>query len=106
MKEMAELLRKGASMLGETCPQCGTPLFRLPGGEIICPLCRKPVKIVSGDADELDIAQQGSLEETLRTSIGFIQALLEKERDPIKMRELAQTLMLLLDARERVKKIT
>lgn len=104
MKEMAELLRKGASMLSETCPRCGTPLFELPGGEIICPTCQRTVKIVSGDSDE-DVRQQGSLEETLRNKIGFIQDLLEKEKDPVRMRDLTQTLILLLNARERVKKL-
>jgi UPF0148 protein len=105
MKEMAELLRKGASMLSETCPRCGTTLFELPGGEIICPTCQRTVKIVSGDSDEEDVRQQGSLEETLRNKIGFIQDLLEKEKEPVRIRELTQTLILLLNARERVKKL-
>lgn len=106
MKEMAELLRKGASMLSETCPRCGTPLFKLPDGEIICPMCQRSVRIVSGDTHEEDIEVQGSLEETLRSKMNFIQGLLEEERDPVRMRELIQTLMLLLDARERVRKIS
>ncbi len=35
---MTELLRAGATMLAETCPSCGSPLFRLKSGEIQCPL--------------------------------------------------------------------
>ncbi|MBD3206433.1 hypothetical protein GF319_08835 [Candidatus Bathyarchaeota archaeon] len=106
MKEMAELLRKGASMLSETCPRCGTPLFELPGGEIICPMCQRPVKIVSGETDEEDIEAQGSLEETLRKKINLVQGMLEEETETVKMRELIQTLLLLLDARDRVRKLS
>ena len=103
MKEMAELLRKGASMLSETCPRCGTPLFELAGGEIICPTCQRPVRIVKEDTDEEDIEVQGSVEETLRNKIHFVKGLLEDEKDPVRMRELIQTIMLLLDARDRVR---
>lgn len=38
VKRMSELLKAGAAMLAETCPSCGSPLFRLRGGEVICPL--------------------------------------------------------------------
>jgi len=38
IKRMTELLRGGATMLGEHCPLCGSPLFRLRSGEIVCPV--------------------------------------------------------------------
>ena len=38
LKKMTELLRAGATMLAETCPSCGSPLFKLKSGEIQCPL--------------------------------------------------------------------
>jgi UPF0148 protein len=106
MKEMAELLRNGASMLSESCPQCNTPLFRLQSGEIICPMCQKPLKIVSGDIEEQDITHQGSLEEILRKKISEVQGLLGEEKNPSKIRNLTETLMVLLDAREKVKKLS
>ncbi len=38
VRKMADLLRAGAAMLNEHCPLCGTPLFRLKSGEVICPI--------------------------------------------------------------------
>lgn len=102
---MAELLRKGASMLSEACPECGTPLFRLKSGEVICPSCNRPVKLVKGDATKDEVAQQGSLEATVRRKIGEVQAALESEKDPASIKEIASTLMTLLDALEKVKRL-
>ena len=105
MKEMGELLRKGARMMSEACPECGTPLFRLKGGEIVCPSCNRPVKMVKGDETQESLAQQGSLEATLRKKITEVQTMMEGERDPAAIRELTDTLMALLGALERVKKL-
>ncbi|MFH0850041.1 MAG: Sjogren's syndrome/scleroderma autoantigen 1 family protein [Candidatus Bathyarchaeota archaeon] len=105
MKEMGELLRKGARMMSEACPECGTPLFRLKSGEIVCPSCNRPVKMVKGDETQESLAQQSSLEATLRKKITEVQTMIEGERDPTAIRELTDTLMALLGALERVKKL-
>jgi UPF0148 protein len=106
MKQMAELLKKGATMLSETCPECNTPLFRLQDGSLVCPMCNKPVIIVSSDADTDVIAQQGSIDQTLLNKIKEIQSLLEEERDPGKINTLLETLMKLIDARERMRRFS
>ena len=106
MKQMAELLRKGATMLNETCPECNTPLFRLKDGSLVCPMCNKPVVVVPADADEKSIAQQGSVDQTLLDKVKEIQGMLEAEKDPEKINKLLDTLMKLMDARERVRKIS
>jgi UPF0148 protein len=46
MKGMADLLRNGATMLSRSCPECGTPLFQLKSGEIVCANCQRQVVIV------------------------------------------------------------
>ena len=51
VKKMAELLKSGATMLSETCPECGTPLFRK-GRETFCAKCNKPVVIIQTSEDE------------------------------------------------------
>ena len=38
LRKMSELLRAGAMMLSDTCPQCGLPLFKLRSGEVVCPI--------------------------------------------------------------------
>ncbi len=105
MKQMAELLRKGATMLNETCPECNTPLFRLRDGSLVCPMCNKPVVVVPADADKEGMAQQGSIDQTLLNKIKEIQGMLEQEKDPAKINTLLDTLVKLIDARERVRKI-
>ena len=46
MKGMADLLREGATMLSRSCPECGTPLFQLKNGDIVCAKCKRKVVIV------------------------------------------------------------
>ena len=46
MKGMADLLREGATMLSRSCPECGTPLFKLKSGDIVCANCQRRVVIV------------------------------------------------------------
>lgn len=43
IKEMAELLKEGATMLSYICPECKVPLFKLKNGTIICPSCKRRV---------------------------------------------------------------
>lgn len=38
LQKMSELLRAGAVMLSDTCPECDLPLFKLKSGEIVCPI--------------------------------------------------------------------
>jgi uncharacterized Zn finger protein (UPF0148 family) len=40
---MADLLRKGYTMLNLACPNCKNPIFRSKSGDMICPKCNKPV---------------------------------------------------------------
>ena len=105
MKEMAELLRRGARMLSESCSECGTPLFRLKSGEVICPSCNKPVKMVKEGTAEGEAAQQGGLEATIRRKVGEVQATLESEKDQAKIKEITYTLIALLDALEKAKRL-
>ncbi len=45
IKEMAKLLREGATMLDKSCPKCNTLIYRLPNGKIICPSCNSEIVI-------------------------------------------------------------
>jgi len=40
---MADLLRKGYTMLNQACPNCNNPIFRSRSGDMFCPSCNKPV---------------------------------------------------------------
>ena len=45
-KKMAELLRKGSTMLNKACPVCNSPLFKFKSEDVFCPICNKKVIIV------------------------------------------------------------
>jgi UPF0148 protein len=40
---MADLLRKGYTMLNLACPICKNPIFKNRSGDMFCPKCDKPV---------------------------------------------------------------
>lgn len=42
-RRMGKLLRGGAALLHKACPQCNTPLLRLPDGTLYCAKCDKAV---------------------------------------------------------------
>ncbi len=105
MRGMAELLRSGATMLDRSCPECGSPLFRLRSGEIWCAKCGKRVLIVSSEKDEPREALWDSTENVLVSKISSVERMLEAEEDPSVIRSLADTLSVLLGALERLKRI-
>ncbi len=56
-KKSALLLKEGAIMLPETCPICGSPLFKLKDGRIVCPIhgeIRKLKKKMEGKEEKLE----------------------------------------------------
>ncbi len=59
IKKMAELLKSGATMLAETCPVegCNLPLFRLPSGEVVCPVHGK-VYVVKSEEEVRSIEEE------------------------------------------------
>jgi len=65
MKKMADLLRAGATMLAETCPICGLPLFRLKSGEVVCPIHGR-VYIVRDESEAARVEVEGVLEKLER----------------------------------------
>jgi len=103
MKEMAELLRKGAKMLSMNCPECSSPLFQLKTGEIICPSCRREVKVVDTGEDAERVTLTASLERTLTAKLHLIQRRLEAEEDPERIKSLTETLTTLLAALRQLK---
>lgn len=51
IQKMAELLKSGATLLNETCPECNSLLFQ-DGDRIFCPTCNRRVVIVK-DQEEI-----------------------------------------------------
>lgn len=81
VKRMSELLRSGAVMLDIACPLCGTPLFRLRSGEVVCPV-HGNVKVVKSDSEAVEVRSQVVLDrlESLATDrISRIMEAMSKE---------------------------
>ena len=108
IKKMASLLRRGASLLSQSCPQCGAPLFKIKD-EIYCPSCEKKVVIVKEGETAPPIIEgfmlsdvSGVLHNKLRETVESIK----NEKDPNKLEELLRIIAGILDALERLKRIS
>ena len=77
IRRMADLLRAGAAMLQERCPLCGSPLFRLRTGEVVCPIHGR-VHIVRSDEEAARITLKGVLEALEKNIVARLNALREK----------------------------
>ncbi len=66
VKKMAELLKMGALMLSETCPVkgCNLPLFKMPSGEIICPVHGR-VYIVRTEEEAVEVTKTVAMSQVL-----------------------------------------
>ena len=104
---MAELLKSGAAMLPETCPECGTPLFRK-GNETFCPNCNKPVVIIRSTEQENRIMADRVLEDSeqiLLAKIREVNLAMKIEKDPEKLLVYGNTLGTWLDAIEKLRRL-
>lgn len=110
IKKMAQLIRAGAVLTSYTCPVCGTPLLKLKSGEHYCAKCDKPVVIVRSDEEEIEVSMRYKLMEirsTIFDKIVTLNEVLKKstEEDLDKVQEVTRSLLLLLEAFERVGKL-
>jgi UPF0148 protein len=107
VKKMAELLKSGATMLSETCPECGTPLFRK-GGETFCPKCNKPVVIIKSAEQEARLMTDRILENAEQTLLAKIQEVnlaMKNENDPEKLITYGNAMSTWLGAIEKLRRL-
>lgn len=106
IKKMAELLRSGATMMAESCPDCKVPIFKLPGGEMTCPGCgRRVVFAESSEAERLaHDSETSDLEVLLQKKIKSIKERMEATDDPRELESLSSSLSSLLDSLAKVRR--
>ena len=68
VKRAAELLKEGAVMLPETCPICGSPLYKLRDGRIVCPIHGEIMKIKS-KKQETEVKVDSALDDLINAMI-------------------------------------
>jgi len=116
VKRMADMLRRGATMLSEQCPMCSSPLFKL-HDETFCVKCnRRVVMIKEGEEvpqmkDEREKPPVASttvsalIEETALAKLQEIVSQARGEKDASRLQQLGSSLMTWLEVLEKVKKI-
>ncbi|MFH1328043.1 MAG: Sjogren's syndrome/scleroderma autoantigen 1 family protein [Candidatus Bathyarchaeota archaeon] len=105
IKRMAEVLKSGATMLSEICPQCNSPLFKLASKEIQCVNCGRKVVIVKADEETVKallLTTLSALEGTILEKLQEMEQRVKTEKQPEKL----QTMMSLVnDCLEALNKI-
>jgi UPF0148 protein len=104
---MSELLKSGATMLSKTCPECGSPLFKV-GKDIICAKCNKQVVIVKATQKEDKITEEavlGNVEQTVLSKIKEVNDAINSENDKEKLILNSQTLSIWLDILDKIRKL-
>jgi len=116
VKRMADMLRRGATMLSEQCPVCSSPLFKLQD-ETFCVKCnRRVVMVKEGEEvsqmkDEREKPLVASttvsalIEETALAKLQEIVSQARGEKDTGRLQQLGSSLMTWLEVLEKVKKI-
>ncbi len=106
VKRMADLLKSGAAMLFEHCPQCGSPLFKI-RDEVWCPTCNKRVIIVKGEEEIPDFSSSTLLSDVEKIVLSKVQEVSQRikdEEDISKLEKLGNLLSMWLEVLEKVRK--
>jgi len=108
IKKMADLLRRGATMLAQACPQCGSPLFKV-GNDTYCVACDRRIVVVrSGQELETPASNTvvSQLRETLIRKLKDVNELVAGENDVEALTKLARLMVLLLQALHRLESMS
>ncbi|WP_449461656.1 Sjogren's syndrome/scleroderma autoantigen 1 family protein [Tardisphaera miroshnichenkoae] len=106
IKRMANLLKSGATMLADTCPVCGSPLFKLRDGQVICPHCNKPVVFVKAGQQEASAMEPYIIErvkEVLLKRLSEVSAALDADSD--NMSSYVSLISTILDSLKKIKEL-
>ncbi|MGY5861229.1 MAG: Sjogren's syndrome/scleroderma autoantigen 1 family protein [Candidatus Thorarchaeota archaeon] len=104
IKKMAELLRQGATMLAQGCPQCGSPLMKM-GDDVYCTTCDRRIVVVDSQeqaASQTVKALIPELHEILTKKLKTLSDVIEAESDTEELTKLANLMVLLLQSLERL----
>ena len=108
LKRMADMLRSGATMLADQCPECHSPLFKK-GEEIWCPKCNKRVIKVKAGEEAIQIPRLnllGVLESTVIEKLAQLEERVKVETDLMKLKELGLLLTQWLDLLDKIKSLS
>ncbi|MBS7625884.1 hypothetical protein KEJ51_02420 [Candidatus Bathyarchaeota archaeon] len=107
LKRMSDLLKSGATMMSEACPECGSPLFKV-GSDIICAKCNKPVVILRAAEEESKIIGSrilDDLEQTVLSKIREMNSVISSEGDVERLTQYGRALSTWLETLEKVRRL-
>lgn len=104
VKHMANLLKSGATMLFEHCPQCGSPLFKIQN-EIWCSKCNKKVVKVKKGEELSHSTLLKAIEKIVLLKLKEVSLHLKNESDITKLENLSNLLSIWLDILQKIWKI-
>ena len=107
VKRMAELLKSGATMLSEQCPECSSPLFDV-DGKLFCVKCNKPVVVVKSSEDEEKLRSEfvlSRLEHIILRRLNETNEVIGSEDDIERVNKLSNTVILWLEMLDRIRRL-
>ena len=107
IKQMAGLLRQGATLTELACPACAAPIIRLKGGDLWCAKCEKKAVILKEGEDPSKIAGSmvlNDLEATILEKVQEIRGRIQREENIEELQKLGTTLSGLLENLERIRR--
>ncbi|MFX0093360.1 MAG: Sjogren's syndrome/scleroderma autoantigen 1 family protein [Candidatus Hodarchaeota archaeon] len=99
VRQMSQLLLKGATMLQESCPDCNVPLFKL-DDQIFCPNCKKKAIFAKSDAEAEKIQAASSNEHIIHQLKVHLYSKIERYNQELQMADTASeinTILLVID---------
>lgn len=108
IKKMAHLLRQGATMLAQGCPQCGSPLMKM-GDDVYCATCDRRIVVVDSQEQVESQTMKAlipELHKTLLKKLKILSNIIEAENDIEELTELANLMVLLLQSLEQLESMT
>ncbi len=108
LKNMADLLRSGATLTDRVCPACSSPLFKLKSGDLWCAQCEKRVIVVGEGTQPMEATSpllMGTLEATILTKIQDVERRISEETDVEQLQKLNAVLSALLENLQRIRKM-
>jgi UPF0148 protein len=107
LKRLSDLLKSGATMLSEACPDCHIPLYKK-DDRIFCPKCNKSVAIVKSPEDEQQLTESltlSNLEQTILNRLDEANRTLKISSDSKEIRRISDSIALWLNILEKLKQL-
>ncbi len=105
IKRMADLLRRGATMLAQACPTCGAPLLKL-GDEIYCASCDKVISPQQESQEQVVQIKVSQLWEAIIQKLNQLGELMSELTRPTELEPVVHLILQLLTALDLIIKIS